>query len=65
MHAFVTFVGVREVVKDAGFIEVMDSMDDQEGKLPFVKVFAEAFLGVVLDDVSLFCNLGSREGDPF
>jgi hypothetical protein len=52
-------------VKDAGFIEVMDSMDDEEGKLSFTKVSAEAFLGVVLDDVKLYCNSGSREFDPF
>lgn len=52
-----TLIGVQEVVKDAGFVEVMDSMDD-EGKLPFVKVFAEAFLGVVLHDVRLCCYLG-------
>jgi hypothetical protein len=52
-------------VKDAGFIEFMDSMDDEEGKLSFIKVFAEAFLGVLLGDVKLCCNSGSREFDPF
>jgi hypothetical protein len=43
-------------VKDAGLVEVMDSMDDEEGKLPFIKVLAEAFMGMVLDDISLCCN---------
>jgi hypothetical protein len=37
----------------------------EEGKLSFIKVFAEAFLGVVLGDVKLCCNSGSREFDPF
>jgi hypothetical protein len=52
-------------VNDAGFIEVTNSMDDEEEKLFFIKVFAEAFLGVILDNVELCCNSGSRECDPF
>jgi hypothetical protein len=52
-------------VKDAGFVEVMDSMDDEEGKLPFVKVFAEAFMGMVLDYISLCCNLKVIHSDLF
>jgi hypothetical protein len=40
-------------------------MNDEKGKLPFIKIFTEAFLGVILDDISLFCNLGSRECGPF
>lgn len=52
-------------MNDAGFIEVTNNMDDEEGKLSFIKVFAEAFLGVVLDNVKLCCNSGSRECNPF
>ena len=44
-------------MKDARLVEVMDSMDDEEGQLPFVKILAEAFMGMVLDDISSCFNL--------